>query len=138
MHCSKQSCAQLPPAENNRLHCLVLHPGKLSVNTSRLEEFSCPVCWERNACFDTEAKYQKLSVQLHFKTWLNSVFHFLLKSWQQTTSFGHTFVSKDVVDKQSIHTFKRHCACGHQAVFRCFGRHIIRIIHVVSRVMLCH
>lgn len=47
-----------------RLHCLVLHPQKQSMDTSRLEEFSCPVCWERNAYFDKEAKYQKLFIQL--------------------------------------------------------------------------
>lgn len=74
----------------------------------------------------------------HLKIWLIFVFHFLLKSWQQTTCFGCTFVSKDMIDTQSVHISRRHCTCAHQAGFRCFRRHTIRVIHLVSRVKLCH
>lgn len=56
-------CKHLPPAENIRLCCLVLHPGKQSMDTSHLEKLSCPGCWEKNPYFDTEAKYQKLFIQ---------------------------------------------------------------------------
>lgn len=74
----------------------------------------------------------------HLKIWLIFVFHFLLKSWQQTTCFGRTFASKDMIDTQSIHISKRHCTCGHQAGFRCFRRYTICVIHLVSSVKLCH
>lgn len=116
MLCSKQSCAQLPPAENIRFCCPVLHPGKQSMDNFHLEKLSCPVCWEKNPYFDTEAKYQKLFIQLALAMSSASVsFQDLVKicvplyPQKLAPVLGCTFASECVVDKKCIFACQRPC-----------------------------
>lgn len=116
-------CKHLPPAQNIRLCCLVLQAehGYLPLGKAQLPCLlgEKSVLWHRSkiseafhsACLSHEFCW----LQSH---WLNVVFHFPPKSWQQPTCFG-VHLCEWGCGRQTV----RVPVLWHQAAFRCCRRH---------------
>lgn len=138
MLCSKQSCANI--FHQHKTSGFAVLFCKQSMDTSHLEKLSCPVCWEKNPYFDTEAKYQKLFIQpaLAMSSAGSSLtgwmlcFTFPLKAGSSPPVLGCTFVSEGVADKQWE---SLSCDTGQHSDA---AEDTTHTIHLVSTVMLCH
>lgn len=143
MHCSKQSIAQLPAAEKKQasLSCFTpskaehgyLLPGRIQLSCLLGEK--C-LLWQRS----------KISKAFHsaclsykfcgFSCFISRCGQFLWPTFFSKAGNKPPVLYTPLCLRPWYSLFI--LVCGRQAVFRCFRRHTIRIIHLVSRVMLCH